>query len=151
MISSALRGWEGGLPASEDFFTHRPFISGFPSFFAISEIINNPRLPGELRTAGFGKLLPPEEIRKLEITYISNETVRVVLSDVLWSLSPLPFFTPISLLSALPSWPSLGQELKRLVPDFLILAHQERSNKQLALIHKEMFPNYFLQSQMEKN
>ncbi|XP_036607593.1 tumor necrosis factor alpha-induced protein 2 isoform X2 [Trichosurus vulpecula] len=43
-----------------------------------NEIINNPRLPGELRTAGFGKLLPPEEIRKLEITYISNETANVL-------------------------------------------------------------------------
>ncbi|XP_043837514.1 tumor necrosis factor alpha-induced protein 2 [Dromiciops gliroides] len=42
-----------------------------------NEIINNPKLSGELQRADLGSLLPPKEICKLEVNFLSNEAANV--------------------------------------------------------------------------
>ncbi|XP_051834280.1 tumor necrosis factor alpha-induced protein 2 isoform X2 [Antechinus flavipes] len=41
--------------------------------FYPNDIINNPKLSKEFQGADLGSLLPPKEIHKLEVTYLSNE------------------------------------------------------------------------------
>uniref|UniRef100_G3VG03 TNF alpha induced protein 2 n=1 Tax=Sarcophilus harrisii TaxID=9305 RepID=G3VG03_SARHA len=41
--------------------------------FYPNDIINNPKLSKEFQRADLGSLLPPKEIHKLEVTYLSNE------------------------------------------------------------------------------
>lgn len=42
---------------------------------AHSDIINSPKLAGELQRVQLGSLLPPRQIRLLEATFLSNEVV----------------------------------------------------------------------------
>ncbi|XP_056667197.1 tumor necrosis factor alpha-induced protein 2 [Monodelphis domestica] len=42
-----------------------------------SEIIDNAKLSGRLREIGLGSLLPPKQIRRLEVNYLSDETARI--------------------------------------------------------------------------
>lgn len=42
---------------------------------AHSDIINSPKLVGELQEVRLGSLLPPNQIRRLEATFLSNEVV----------------------------------------------------------------------------
>ncbi|XP_074147204.1 tumor necrosis factor alpha-induced protein 2-like [Sminthopsis crassicaudata] len=42
-----------------------------------NEIINNPKLSKEFQGADLGSLLPPKEIHKLEVTYLSNEMATI--------------------------------------------------------------------------
>lgn len=42
---------------------------------ALSDIINSPKLAGELQRVQLGSLLPPRQIRLLEATFLSNEVV----------------------------------------------------------------------------
>ncbi|XP_074069267.1 tumor necrosis factor alpha-induced protein 2 [Macrotis lagotis] len=45
--------------------------------FYPNDIINNPKLSGLFQGIGLGSLLPLNEIRKLEVTFLSNETANV--------------------------------------------------------------------------
>lgn len=42
---------------------------------AHSDIINSPKLAGDLQRVQLGSLLPPRQIRLLEATFLSNEVV----------------------------------------------------------------------------
>ncbi|XP_044520563.1 tumor necrosis factor alpha-induced protein 2 [Gracilinanus agilis] len=42
-----------------------------------NEIINNVKLSGRLQEIGLGSLLPPKQIRRLEVNYLSDETASV--------------------------------------------------------------------------
>ncbi|XP_012601914.2 tumor necrosis factor alpha-induced protein 2 [Microcebus murinus] len=42
-----------------------------------NDIINSPKLAGELQSVGLGSLLPPKQIRLLEATFLSNEAANV--------------------------------------------------------------------------
>lgn len=44
---------------------------------ALSDIINSPKLAGELQRVQLGSLLPPRQIRLLEATFLSNEVASV--------------------------------------------------------------------------
>lgn len=44
-----------------------------------SDIINSPKLAGELQRVRLGSLLPPRQIRLLEATFLSNEMVSPAL------------------------------------------------------------------------
>lgn len=46
-----------------------------PAPFAHSDIINSPKLAGELKEVSLGSLLPPNQIRLMEATFLSNEVV----------------------------------------------------------------------------
>lgn len=48
---------------------------------ACSDIINSPKLAGELQGVGLGSLLPPRQIRLLEATFLSNEAVSLHLGQ----------------------------------------------------------------------
>lgn len=47
---------------------------------AHSDIINSPKLVGELQEVNLGSLLPPRQIRLLEATFLSNEVVSTLQS-----------------------------------------------------------------------
>lgn len=40
-----------------------------------SDIINSPKLAGELQGAKLGSLLPPKQVQMLEATFLANEVV----------------------------------------------------------------------------
>ncbi|XP_035117494.3 tumor necrosis factor alpha-induced protein 2 isoform X1 [Callithrix jacchus] len=42
-----------------------------------NDILNSPKLAGELQNVGLGSLLPPKQIRLLEATFLSNEAANV--------------------------------------------------------------------------
>lgn len=50
-------------------------FSSLQPLSAHSDIINSPKLAGELQGIKLGSLLPPKQIRLLEATFLSNELV----------------------------------------------------------------------------
>lgn len=46
-----------------------------PAPSAHSDVINSPKLAGELQGVGLGSLLSPKQIRLLEATFLSNQVV----------------------------------------------------------------------------
>lgn len=46
-----------------------------PAPSAHSDIINSPKLAGELKEVSLGSLLPPNQIRLMEASFLSNEVV----------------------------------------------------------------------------
>ncbi|VFV25362.1 Hypothetical predicted protein [Lynx pardinus] len=54
-----------------------PLTSGLLAWGPLGDIINSPKLAGELQRLNLGSLLPPRQIRLLEATFLSNEMTSV--------------------------------------------------------------------------